>query len=57
MKEIKGFREKRREKEQTENRWWEVGKGGGGIMGHARVYELLANGTSNDEEPEDTDQQ
>lgn len=46
MNEIKvRFREKGREKQQTENRWWEVEKGGGGIMGHARVHEPLENGT------------
>lgn len=42
-------------KEQTVNRWCEVEKRGGGIMGHTRVHELLETGTDNDEEPEDTE--
>lgn len=57
-KEIKvGFTGKRRGKEQPKNRWWGVGKDGGGIMGHTGVHELLENRTDNDEEPEDTHQQ
>lgn len=58
VKEINlGFREKERVKEQTENRWWEVGKGEGGTIGHTRVHELVENRTGNDEKPDDTNQQ